>query len=130
MGAHEKALLWRKPLDLVIGQRQHANGQGLQLRHRLAPGLLQLIDISRSRLPASSHDLRLEAFRQHDAGIVPNHVARLLLDQQRRLQHVAFGRILRLDDGQLIGRIVAEHVLEELVEPGASVTSPSAVRPS
>ena len=48
---------------------------------------------------------------------MPNHVPRLLLDQQRRLQHVPFGGILGLDDGQFIGRIVAEHVLEKLVEP-------------
>ena len=94
------------------------------------PRLLQLVEIGHRRLPARGHDLRLEALGQHDADVVAQHVARLLLDQQRRLQHVALGRVLRLDDRQLLGRVVAEHVLEELVEARRVLHQPSAVRPS
>jgi len=48
---------------------------------------------------------------------VPQHVSRLLLDEQRGLQYVAFGGIPGFDDRQLLGCVVAKHVLEELVEP-------------
>src|SRR6266852_1105655 len=54
------------------------------------------------RLATGGHDLRLETLRQHHTDVVPDHVPRLLLDEQRRLQHVTFGCIFGLDKRQLI----------------------------
>src|SRR5213594_229188 len=49
---------------------------------------------------------------------MPDNVPRLLLAYPRRFHDVALGRVLRFDDGQFRGGVVAEHILEDGIEAG------------
>ena len=48
---------------------------------------------------------------------MPKYVPRLLLDQERRFEDIAFGAIFRLDDRQFTRGVVPEQVFEELIQP-------------
>jgi len=116
MGAHEETRLRVELFDFVIRHRQRRGGHGFQFRDQFVPGLRQLFQVSDCRLAARGHHLRLESLGEHDAGVMPDEIARLLFNEQGRFHHVTLGRILRFDDGQFLRRVVAEHVLKQRVE--------------
>ena len=65
--------------------------QRRQFPDQATPPALQFLLVGYRRLPAGRHDLRLVAFRQHHADVVPQRVERLARDEARCFQHVALG---------------------------------------
>ena len=86
VSAHQETRVRIELLDLVFRKREQCGRQRFQLRDELLPGLLQLLLIRHSSLPAGGDDLGLKTLRQHHADVVAQHVPRLLLDQQRSLE--------------------------------------------
>jgi hypothetical protein len=82
MDLHQESCLRIELLELVIGQGQGGDGHGFQFGDQLSSRQRQLVEIGYYRLAAGGDDLGLESLGEDHAGEMPNHVARLLLDEQ------------------------------------------------
>ena len=80
---------------------------------------MKRLEVADRRQPAVRHHLRLVAVGQDVGDVVAQHVARLVGDQRRGVEDVALGGVLLLDRLQFLGRVLAEQVLEQLVQAGA-----------
>ena len=116
MSAHQELLLTIQFVNLALGQCQRDRRQRFQFGDQFVPRRQQFLAVQHGCPPTCGDDLGLETLGHHDADIMLQHVPRLRLDQQGRFQNIPFGPILGFDDGQLVGPVLPEHVLKELIQ--------------
>ena len=122
-GAQQHLLAAVQPVDVeaaVGGAGDQRRRQSVELGDEIVAGSQQGLAVADGRQPAGGGQLGLEAAGQHRRHVVPEHRLGLGGDELRRFEDGAGRGVARLELLQLLGGVLDEHVLEQLVEVAAA----------
>ena len=122
-GTNQHLLAAVQPIDVeaAVGRAfDKSCRQCLDLGDEVVARSKERLAVADGRQPAGGGQLRLEAAGQHRRYVVPEHRLGLGGDQLRRFEDSAGRGVARLELLHLLGRVLDEHVLEQLVEVAAA----------